>query len=202
MRGRLRLRRQPGGFLAKFTDARVVGKGKSMKRGHGCRICVNEVLFDNLYEFARARELLGTTDISYGDFIKQYIWPVFGHAMAPRKAIYNCLDEHIRPGLRREAFIYELEQDQREGRLVSERDIDDFCLGRPPRKELLERLAVDHTSPVDDAPLTSPEAEIEIMAEIERTLYDPSLDDGVTRHKLVYWREALTNDSQRAKNND
>ena len=202
MKGRLRLRRDPGGYLAKFTDARVHGAGKSKRRKHGCRICVNEMLFDNLYEFARARELLGTTDISYNQFILEYVHPVFGATVAPKRTLLKCLDEHVRPALRREAFVYELERAQREGYAATEQDINDFCLGRPPSKELLKRVTLEGTRDSEDAALMDPSAEVEILADIEKALYDPDLDGGVTRHKLVYWREALTKDRLRAKNHE
>lgn len=204
MARRLRLKRQAGGFLGKFLDARVHGNGKSPKTGFNCKICLNEPLFDSLYEFARAKELLGTTDLTYTDFRTQYVWPVFGRAVAPLGAQRYCLREHIRPALRREAFIYELEQARREGHAPRESDIVDFCLGRNPSEELLS-LGRETGWDVDHMPEVSPhgpESPIEPLDEIEKALYDPSLDGGVTRYKLVYWREAFKAECRKVEDHE
>ena len=166
-----------------------------------CRICIQPELYDALYEFARARELLRTTDIHYRTFVSEYIIPVFGKRVS-YKHVSNCLSYHIRPALKREAVIYELEHARREGRAPLVRDIDDFCLGREPRSDF---HSMDHESwteknarpsdlDVEKIPVDQLTEEDIRLYGIEKTLQDTESDAGVTHYQLVYWSNALTQD--------
>lgn len=192
MAGRKRLKRVNARGIARFLDNTERGKKGKFRL---CRICMQAEAFDALYEFARAKEVLMTTEISYGQFWSEWLVPVLGRHIHMRY-VTKCLSDHIRPALRREMFIYELEEGRRAGHVPSERDIDDFCLGRAPRPDLMTG-----TSRPTGGELVSPETLVDPASDEEVEIYDlkgiqscveggPE-EDGVTHYKLVYWRRAL-----------
>ena len=198
----------------RFLDHVPQNRSSGFQRNNGCIVCANIPLFDALYEFSKAKEVLGTTDLTINDFHRTYAKPVYGQ-MANIRYLNHCLSKHIRPALRYEIWRSELEEERREGRAASQQDIDDFCLGRPPSNELLARFQKS----VSDAgygnsartPMVSEGAEAMLppedgvdfelyhLAEMERAIYDPSLDRGVTRYALIYWRDAIDRDRIRAR---
>lgn len=170
-----------------------------------CRICGVPEAFDALYEFARAKELLETTDINYSEFISQYLRVVFGPVMT-RTRVDQCLRNHIRPSLRREAMIYEIDAARREGRAPTERDIDDFCLGRwsplslrvgRPLGDRSEGSLDDPNGVVD--PFTKEEWSTYSIADVVERLYPDGDTEGVTLYRLTYWNRADLNDRSNEK---
>lgn len=164
-----------------------------------CFICGVPEAFDALYEFARARELLRTTQITYSEFRSQYMVPVFGPVIT-KDRMNNCLRKHVRPSLRREAYLYELEHARRHNKAPEVRDIDDFCLGRPMRSQF--RLTCDgeeninDTSPLGEepvAPASPDDIRLHEVAEVVDRLY-PDCDQGETLYKLLYWEQSIRND--------
>jgi len=201
MTGRKRLKRTLAPGLVRFLDAPARGRQTAGHRGM-CRICIQPELYDAVYEFARARELLRTTDITYRSFFAEYVSPVFGRRVS-YKHMSNCLSDHVRPALKKEAFIYELEQSRREGRAPLTRDIDDFCLGRPLRSDFTVDSGSSWFAPgvsdLDDPDrpcdkLTEEDLELYRIRGIEECLQDPEEEDGVTHYRLVYWANTLTQD--------
>ena len=107
-------------------------------RQNTCPICCNETARSSLYEFARAKEVFRTTHISYRAFGDDYIADVLMHP-ANYQQLMACLNNHIRPGLRREIREMAIEAARASGEEWAPPTLDSFLVAPHSAVERLDR---------------------------------------------------------------